>query len=256
MGKSLLKWLVLIGGGLFGWELIYQGLQFPSLSMGCTFIVSAFFISNIEKSRFKANHAYFIRNGLPAASLWRKFYVFALIFLKASSLSILSYFLSCQCRINPAIAIQFPTLCLGLLCLIHYLEDRPWGQRFYLIPLFYSYFAVIIGFINTLLLYPAYQDESHLILSKRIYLTFAHFIRFGQTLYQGNTCGAYIKLNQSFEQFFSFFPEPLNHVLDFLCALEMAHGFLMIIYTWSLYKGIKWIWKRLHLNVQEKADFF
>ena len=170
MSKHLLKWLILIGGGLFGWELIYQTLQFPSLSMGCTFVISAWFISMIEQSRFKANHAYFIRNGLPSASVWRRFYVFGLIFLKASSLSILSYFLSCQCRIHPIIAMQFPTLCLGLLCLIHYLEGRPWGQRFYLIPLFYSYFAVVIGFINTLLLYPSAQDENNLILKLLDYL--------------------------------------------------------------------------------------
>jgi hypothetical protein len=256
MGKPTLKWLILVGGGLGGWECIYQILQFPSLSMGCTFIVSAFFLSKIEQSRFRAQHAYFMRKGYSSASLWRKLYLLIVVFLKAMGLSVLSYFLSCQCRTTPLISMQFPSFCLGLLFLIHYLEQRPWGHKFYVFPLFYSYFALLIGLINTLLLYPSNQEGHSFILSKRIYLTFAHFVRFGQTLYQGNTCKAYTKFNQSFEQFFSFFPSPFNHILDFLLALEMAHGFLMIIYTWALYTGIRWIWERLQLTHQDRTDFF
>ena len=256
MGKHLLKWSILIGGGLLGWESIYTLLQFPSFTMGGTFLASVFFLFNLERSRFKANHAYFIRQGFPSSSLWRKLYLLGLILIKASGLSLLSYFLSCQCRTIPAVSIHFPSLCLALLLLIHYLESRAWGKNFYLFPVFYSYFALLIGLINTLLLHSSNQVEGNFILSKRIYLTFANFVRFGQTLYQGNTCGAYTKLNQSFEQFFSFFPEPFNHILDFLLALEMAHGFLMIIYTWVMYKGIQWVWKKLHLDSLEKVDFF
>ena len=256
MGTHFLKWIILVGGGLLGWEVIYQSLQFPPVLMGLTLVVSLGFIYQVEQSRFKAHHAYFIRNGSPSSSLWRRIYLLVLILLKASGLSLLSYFLSCQCRTSSLISVQFPSLCLALLFLIHYLEGRPWGSRFYIFPLFYSYFAILIGFLNTLLLYPYGHDESSFILSKRIYLTFAHVVRFGQTLYQGNTCGAYIRLNQSFEQFFSFFPSPFNHILDFLLALEMAHGFLMIMYTWAIYKVIKWVWKKLHLNDQDKPDFF
>lgn len=224
--------------------IVYVILQFlfnqPSWAALITFILSILSYGPLERARYYYERRFLIRPG-SHIRFGLAMYWIVWTLLQAIILSILSYFMACQCQSNPWNGFIFSSSTLLLIFIFYRLDQSTWGQSIYIFPYAYMRLAIPIGLIHALLLiYIPKIFETPSIWSKRIFEGVNHLLRFGGNAWRGDICSAYVHLDQSLSQIFLSLPFPFSDIAFLLVRTEMTYGFLVLLYAWNAYRLARW----------------
>jgi hypothetical protein len=228
--------VILASFALFGG--LYFLLSSPIWALGITCLLSVWIFAPLEYARFKHSRGFIYRSGArfaPRATL----HLWGWILFQAGLMGGLAFLISCQCQHNKWVFFVFSTTALVMLFVLAGISRSALGESVYLLPFAQAWLAIPLGLLNTLLItyLPMINTEDPAWLYT-VSSSFKGLFLFGTNALQGDLCVAYVELEGAAQNLFKSFPTPIDHILILIANLQIAYGFLILLYTWVSYRMI------------------